>query len=110
MAIREVTMHQGVCDGCDKTMADMGSDYWAWTDESSVLEDMDSSDWVTPGAGRAVTVAGPHLCPSCAPDADEDPDCPHDSRSGDAGGRWRCDQCGTDCGPNTYLSEEESRG
>ncbi|MFC4124902.1 hypothetical protein [Nocardia rhizosphaerae] len=32
--------------------------------------------------------------------------CPHDSRSGDAGGRWRCDECGTDCGPNTYLTKD----
>ena len=36
----------------------------------------------------------------------EDPDCPHDSRSGAADGRWRCDECGTDCGANTYLTEE----
>lgn len=37
--------------------------------------------------------------------------CPHDSRSG-ADGRWRCDQCGADCGPNTYLTtiEEAGRG
>ncbi|MFD4444897.1 hypothetical protein ACFWPK_34495 [Nocardia sp. NPDC058519] len=42
---------------------------------------------------------------------DEDDDCPHDSRSG-ADGRWRCDQCDTDCGPDTYLTptEEKSRG
>ena len=32
--------------------------------------------------------------------------CPHDSRSG-ADGRWRCDQCGADCGPNTYLTPTE---
>lgn len=69
MAIREVTMHQGVCDGCEKTMADMGSDYWAWTDESSVLEDMSNSDWQTPGEPfGCVSVAGPHLCPKCVPD------------------------------------------
>lgn len=38
-------------------------------------------------------------------------DCPHDSRSG-ADGRWRCDQCDTDCGPDTYLTptEEDARG
>lgn len=37
--------------------------------------------------------------------------CPHDSRSG-ADGRWRCDQCGADCGPDTYLTptEETHRG
>ncbi|MFD4444886.1 hypothetical protein ACFWPK_34435 [Nocardia sp. NPDC058519] len=41
----------------------------------------------------------------------EETDCRHDSRSG-AGGRWRCDQCDTDCGPDTYLTptEEKSRG
>lgn len=32
--------------------------------------------------------------------------CPHDSRSG-AAGRWRCDQCGADCGPDTYLTPTE---
>lgn len=42
-------------------------------------------------------------CPSCPA---EDPACPHDSRSG-ADGRWRCDQCGADCGPNTYLTTTE---
>lgn len=31
--------------------------------------------------------------------------CRHDSSSG-ANGRWRCDQCGADCGPDTYLTEE----
>lgn len=36
--------------------------------------------------------------------------CPHDSRSGTADGRWRCDECGADCGPDTYLTEEDDRG
>lgn len=39
----------------------------------------------------------------------EDPDCPHDSRSG-ADGRWWCDQCGGDCGPDAYLTEETTHG
>jgi hypothetical protein len=41
-------------------------------------------------------------------DTTEDPDCPHDSRSG-ADGRWRCDQCGADCGPDTYLTPTEEK-
>lgn len=36
------------------------------------------------------------------------PTCPHDSRSG-ADGRWRCDQCGADCGPDTYLTPTEEK-
>lgn len=31
-------------------------------------------------------------------------DCPHDSRSGDHTGRWRCDQCGTDTGPQEITA------
>jgi len=40
------------------------------------------------------------------------PACPHDSRSGTDDSRWRCDQCGADCGPNTYhaTTEEGRRG
>lgn len=40
----------------------------------------------------------------------EEAACPHDSRSGDAGGRWRCDECGADCGPDTYLTTTEEGG
>ncbi|MGS2805359.1 hypothetical protein [Nocardia sp. MW-W600-9] len=36
----------------------------------------------------------------------EEADCPHDSRSGTTDGRWRCDECGADCGPNTYHTED----
>lgn len=34
------------------------------------------------------------------------PACPHDSRSGADDGRWRCDQCGADCGSDSYLTED----
>lgn len=48
----------------------------------------------------------PHLPVTVVYVPTEEADCPHDSRSGDADGRWRCDECGTDCGANTYLTEE----
>ncbi|MFD4457674.1 hypothetical protein [Nocardia sp. NPDC058480] len=59
-----------------------------------------SAELLTACRGKGVTVL--------YEPADEEDDCPHDSRSG-ADGRWRCDQCGADCGPDNYLTEEAGR-
>ncbi|MFC9966308.1 hypothetical protein ACFVH4_18930 [Nocardia ignorata] len=64
--------------------------------------------WVRAGSALASGrhYSAPHLPVTVLYVPTEDPDCPHDSRSGAADGRWRCDQCGADCGPNTYLTQE----
>lgn len=54
--IREVTMYQAVCDTCGKSKSELEeSDYWAWTDRSSAVYDVEESYWVIDGATMTCT-------------------------------------------------------
>ena len=35
MTIREVTMHQVVCDKCEGTAYDMGAEYFSWLNDGA---------------------------------------------------------------------------
>ncbi len=72
----------------------------SWADEEDIAHAV--------ATGQPDPMASRCGCP-CAIAPTEEAACPHDSRSGDAGGRWRCDQCGADCGPDAYLTEEAGR-
>jgi hypothetical protein len=45
MAIIEVTMYRLVCDRCGKSAQD-ASDYYAWADKDSAVNDAECDDWL----------------------------------------------------------------
>ena len=57
MSIQPVTMYRVVCDDCG-ALADEGSDFCAWTDESSAEEVALAVDYTK-------TATGGHRCSDC---------------------------------------------
>lgn len=71
--IAEVTMYRAICDGCKKSSFDIeGSEYDAFEDVQSVLDEVEAYDWVTTG-GRRMTADLPMFCQACAPNQDDEP-------------------------------------